>query len=102
MAEYVVHINNIEDLPDCKEVTLFIQDLAPGIRKYDGQVVKAITYSSEDKIPGADLVWMRSLVGTWLDDKPRVMKVIERLGDSVPGRPILGEGNYRQFASPIQ
>ena len=90
MAEYVTRVKNLNDLKDGQEVELFIQDLTPGPRKYDGQRVKAIVYSSPDKIPGGDVLRLRSALGRPYD-KPWGMKITQRLELGLPGRPWLGK-----------
>lgn len=84
--EYVTHAQKLRDLRDGQEITFFVQDLTPGPRKYDGQIVKAVIYSSKDKLPDGDVLWIRSSLGA-LQPKPWAMKIVERLGETLPGRP---------------
>jgi hypothetical protein len=86
MTEYVTRIKSINDLKDGKEAQLFIQDLTPGPGKYDGEIVKAIVYSSPDKAPGGDILWLRSVLGRAYDE-PWGIEIKQRLGLAIPGRP---------------
>lgn len=85
--EYAVFVENIEkDLPENKEVVITISDLAPGPRKYENRVVKAIISKSPDKLPGRDTLWVRSWTGVLYPD-PRTIKIVEELGRTVSGIP---------------
>jgi len=86
LSEYVAIVSNIKDLKDGQTVELFVQDLTPGPRKYNGEVVKAVVYLSPDRLPGGDILWLRSPLGR-LYDKPYAMRITRRLGVAVPGRP---------------
>ncbi len=86
MIEYVTRVRNLGDLKEGQEVELFLQDLTPGPRKYDGEIVKAIVSSSPDKISGGDVLWVRSVLGRPYD-KPWGIKITQRLGLAIPGRP---------------
>ncbi|MFC1906505.1 phenylphosphate carboxylase subunit gamma [Chloroflexota bacterium] len=86
MAEYVTKLRNLGDLQDGANLELFIQDLAPGPRKYDGERVKAVVSSSIDDTPSGDVLWVRSALGR-MQDKRWGLKITERLGVAMPGRP---------------
>ena len=86
MTEYVTRVKSINDLKDGQEVQLFVQDLTPGPRKYDGEIVKATVYSSPDKASGGDTLWLRSALGRAYD-KPWGIKITQKLGLAIPGRP---------------
>jgi len=86
MTEYVARVQSLSSLKDGEEVELFIQDLTPGPGKYAGEIVKAIVASSPDKLPGADILWLRSVLGRPYE-KPWAMKITRRLGVTIPGRP---------------
>ena len=86
MTEYVTRVRSLSDLKDGREVELFIQDLTPGPRKYDGEIVKAMVYSSPDRLPGGDRLWLRSALGRPYD-KPWAIRITQRLGLAVMGRP---------------
>jgi len=78
MTEYVTRVRDLSDLKDGQET--------PGPRKYDGEIVKAIVSSSPDKIAGGDVLWLRSVLGRPYD-KPWTIKITQRLGLAIPGRP---------------
>ena len=87
--EYSTFVGIPEKLPEGQEIKLAIKDLTPGPRKYDCRIVKAIVSSSPDKMEGADVLWLRSLVGIMFP-KPWAIKIVEELGDSVPRPPYQG------------
>jgi hypothetical protein len=84
MKEYQTFVEHLDELPEGKELILGIQDLTPGRRKYDRQIVKAKIYM--DKAPGAEVLWLRTLAGA-LHPKPWAIKIVESLGASLPGYP---------------
>lgn len=86
MKEYQAHIANVSRIQDAQEVELLLQDLTPGPRKYDGEIVTALIYRSTDKLPDGDILWVRSPLGV-LNPKPWAIKIVDRIGESVPGRP---------------
>ncbi len=87
--EYSTFVSDPEILPEGKEIKLAIKDLAPGPRKYDCRIVKAIVSSSPDGIEGGDVLWLRSLVGVQFP-RPWSIKIVEELGDSIPRSPYQG------------
>ncbi len=84
--EYLTFMDNPEELPVGPEIELSIRDLTPGRRKYDGHNVRAIVADSPDKLPGGDILWIRSLVGI-LYPEPYAIKIIEELDEYIPKRP---------------
>ena len=88
MTEYVTKVKNLAELKDGDEVGLFIQDLTPGPRKYNGERVKAIIAHSPDKLPGGngDVLYFQSVLGRTYD-KPWVMRITKKLELATPGRP---------------
>ncbi len=86
MTEYITRVKSLTDLKEGEEIELFIQDLTPGPRKYDAQIVKAVVSSSPDKIPGGDVLWVRSPLGK-LYEKPWGIKITQKLELAMPGRP---------------
>jgi len=84
--EYEVFIRNIDELTEGQEVELTIRDLTPGPRKYECRVVKAIVYSSLDKLPDGDILRVRSWTGI-MYPQPKVMKIVKEVGVIVPGIP---------------
>ena len=87
--EYVTFVNNLDDIPEGKEVQLVIKDLTPGPRKYDNRIVRAIVRSSSDKAPDEDVLWLRSSTGL-LYPKPRVMKIMGEVSEVMIGFPPYG------------
>ena len=69
----------IDDFKEGEEIELNIKDLTPGPGKYDSRIVKAILYSSPEKLPDGDIVWLRSRSG-FLHPKPWAMKITRELG----------------------
>lgn len=88
MAEYVTRVKNFSQLKDGDEVELFIQDLTPGPRKYNGERVKAVIAHSPDKLPGGDgdVLYFESALGRSYG-KPWVMRITRKLELATPGRP---------------
>lgn len=85
--EYSTTVNRFNDLPDGGEIELLIKDLTPGPQKYDAKKVLAKVASSPDKIPGGDVLWLRSMVGNKLE-KPWTIKIIKQLeDDTIHGPP---------------
>ena len=87
--EYVTFVSSLEDLAEGRESELFIRDLTPGPRKYNGKLVKAIMSSAPEQLPDGDILWVRSVVGV-LYPQPWTIKVIEELGAWIPGHPHQG------------
>ena len=86
MTEYFTIVRDIKELKEGEEIELFVQDLTPGRRKYRGQMVKAEVSSLPGKLPGGDVLWLRSMLGRRYH-KPWAIKITERLGVALPGRP---------------
>ena len=76
----------IDNPVEGEETELNIKELAPGPHKYDSRMVKAILYSSPDKLPDGDTLWVRSRNG-FLHPSPWVMKITEELGPFIPQPP---------------
>ena len=87
--EYSTFVGDPQALPEGKEIKLAIKDLTPSPRKYDCRIVKAIVSSSLDKPEGADVLWLKSLVGKSFA-KPWAIKIVEELGDAIPRPPHQG------------
>jgi len=83
--EYLTYVRRFADL---KEDTrkIFIKDLTPGPKKYNTRLVKAEIYFNYNESKGMDKLWIRSETGV-LDPQPKGIKILEELGDHVPGRP---------------
>ena len=87
VREYEVFVESIEEeLPEGQEVQLTIKDLAPGPRKYENRIVKAIVYSSPNKLPDGDILRVRSWTGR-LYPQPKVMKIVKEVGEVLSGPP---------------
>ena len=84
--EWVIFVSQMEDLADDKESVLTIRDLSPGPRKYNAKVVRARVSSRSETIPDGDVLWVRSWIGH-LHPKPWGIKIIEEVGDYIPGIP---------------
>ncbi len=88
MTEYVTKVKKFAELKDGDEMGLFIQDLTPGPRKYNGERVKAIIAHAPEKLPGGDgdVVYFQSVLGRSYG-KPWVMRITRKLDLAAPGRP---------------
>lgn len=88
MTDYVARVKNYHEMKDGDEVELFIQDLSPGPRKYDGQRVRAIVARSSDKLPGGggDRLFLQSVLGRPYGE-PWFMRITRKLDLGIPGRP---------------
>ena len=84
--EYQSFVRNPENLPEGQEIELTIKALTPGRQKYDARIVKAIVSSSPDKLPGGDILWLRSLVGV-LHPQPWAIKIMQELGEYMHSPP---------------
>ena len=87
VKEYEVFVRSIEEeLIEGQETGLTIKDLTRGPRKYENRVVKAIVSSSPGKLPGSDLLRVRSWTGR-LYPEPWAIKIVEELGEVLAGVP---------------
>ena len=68
-----VFVRDVEELREGKEIEILIRDR----NTYSNRKVKAIASSS--KKPGAEPLWVRSLVGHLLFEKPWSIKIIKEL-----------------------
>jgi len=84
--EYQAFYRDIGQLTDGTEVELNIMDLTPGPRKYDSRLVKAVLFSSPERLPEGDTLWLRSYAGL-LHSRPWTMKITQELGESIPVPP---------------
>ncbi len=83
--EYAAFVRRLADLAE-GEQTLFIKDLTPGPRKYDTKLVRAELSRHPNKMPGGDVLWIRSETG-YLHGEPWAIKILEELPPYVPGQP---------------
>ena len=84
--EFMTFVRDLSELVENKEISLAIRDLAPGPRKYDCKIVKAILASSPDKLPDGDVLQVWSWTGV-RHPEPWAIKVVAELGETLPGRP---------------
>ncbi len=85
--EYLVFVEDMKkELVEGRELLLTIKDLTPGKRKYENRVVKAIVSSSPDKLPGSDILRVRSWTGV-LYPQPWAIKIVEEAGEVLQGIP---------------
>jgi hypothetical protein len=84
--KYLAWVKDLNELPQGEEIQLTIRDLTPGQRKYEARNVRAILYSSPEKLPDGDILRFRSPVGVLLPDS-WVIKITEELGEYLPGTP---------------
>lgn len=84
--DYECFVRRHEDLQEGQEVVLTLRDLSPGLRKYDARIARVTVSRSPDALEHWDKLWVRSAVGV-KDPQPWGIKVLEELGDSLPGRP---------------
>jgi hypothetical protein len=84
--EFMAFVKDLSELTEGKEIALAIRDLAPGPRKYDCKIVKAVVASSPEKLPEGDVLRIRSWTGV-LHPKPWAIKILAELDETLPGRP---------------
>ena len=82
-SEYSTFVETLEELPEGQEVELYVKDLTPGIAKYDTRYVRAIVSRNPDKLPGADILWIRFSMGV-LHPKPWAIEIVRELGEYKP------------------
>ncbi len=84
--EYECFVRRLKELQEDRQVVLTLRDLSPGRRKYQARIVRAVLSRSPDALSGWDKLWVRSAVGV-KDPQPWRIKIVEELGDSLPGKP---------------
>lgn len=84
--EFQIFTPDIKNLVENKEIQLTIKDLNPGTSKYGAKIVKAILNSDPTKLPGGDLLHIRSWIGA-LYPQVWAIKIIEELDETEPGIP---------------
>ena len=89
--EYITWLVNTERLAEGQKIELSIRNLTPGKRKCDGRNVKAIVYSSLDKLPEGDILWIRSGTGA-LHSQPWAIKITGELAEFLSLSPFDYEG----------
>lgn len=84
---YVIFVEDVKsELPEDRELILTIKDLAPGPRKYNNRVVKALVARAPDKLPGASPLTVRSWTGRIIS-RSYFIKVLAELAPTLPGTP---------------
>ena len=76
--EYDTFVDDLSQLKEGEEIELQIRDLAT----YETKKVKVIIASSQEKLPGADILWLRFTRGLLRED-PWAIKIIEELGGPI-------------------
>lgn len=72
---YEVFVRSLEELAEGKEIEMQIRDCQTA----EVKVVKAILFPPGEEVPEGETVWIRSLVGHLLDERPWRMKVTQVL-----------------------
>jgi hypothetical protein len=75
--EYLTFVTNLNELPEGKEVNLFVKDLKPGQRKYATRYVKATV--SRSPAGRSDKLWVRFHNGA-LHPEPLGIRIVSELG----------------------
>ena len=86
MTEYLGWIRSFSDAKDGQEIELLVQNLTPGPRKYESQIVRALVSTSRESMPEGDVLWLRTALGR-PTGKPWAMKIIKELGVAIKGKP---------------
>lgn len=84
--EYVTWLTHGDKLQEEQEIELTIRYLTSGPHKYDGHNVRAIVASSPEKLPEADILWIRAGNGL-LHPQPWAIKIIGELGKFLSRNP---------------
>ena len=85
MKEYSVFVEDVKkELVEEKEIVLTVKDLTPGPRKYENRIVKAVVSSDPSKLPGADVLRVRSWTGM-LYPEPWAIKIVDEMGELLAG-----------------
>lgn len=84
--QFMTFVKDMNELVEDVELALAVRDLAPGRRKYDCKIVKAILVSSPRKLPDGDILWIRSWTGV-LYPEPWAIKIMASLDETLHGRP---------------
>ena len=84
--EYIAFVEDPEGLPKEEQICLIIRDLTPGPRKYDARFVKAVLYSSAERLPDSDTLFLSSLSGRAYPHALAI-RVLEYLGEYIHGSP---------------
>lgn len=91
--EYQAFIEDLTELAEGKELLLNIKDLTPGKQKYNSRLVKARLFSSPERLPEGDTLWLRGANGLLLHPNPWVMKISQEMGEYLPLAPYSDVGD---------
>jgi hypothetical protein len=72
--EYDTFVETLDDLKEGEEIELTIRDL----ETYEAKKVKAVVFSSKEKLPDGDTLWIRFSRGT-PHKEPWAIKITEEL-----------------------
>ena len=72
---YEIFVKNFEELEEDKELEKEIRDA----QTYEIRNVKALFSSSPKKLPDGEDLWVRSLIGHLIDEKPWRIKIISEV-----------------------
>ena len=88
MGEYVTFVQNLDILPQGKEIELTIKDLTYSTRKYNATRVKAVLHRERptENESDYDVLRIRSATG-FLYPEPWFMKITEELDEFIPRPP---------------
>ena len=75
--EYDTFVVNLTDIPEGLEIELNVRDC----ETYEPRAVKAIVWSSRDKLPEGDTLWVRLSRGQPATKDPWVIQITQDLGD---------------------
>jgi hypothetical protein len=75
--DYDTFVMTLTDIQEGKEIELNIRDC----ETYEPRVVKAIVWSSKERLPEGDRLWVRLSRGQPATKEPWAMQIIEDLGD---------------------
>jgi hypothetical protein len=77
-GEYLTFVKTLRELAEDRLIELMVADLSPGPHKYCYKRVRARVARSADKLPGADILWVRYYSGN-LHPQPYVIKIEDTL-----------------------
>ena len=72
---YEICVQNFGELEEGKELEKEIRDA----QTYEIKTVKALFSSSPEKLPDSEDLWVRSLIGHMLNEKPWKIKIISEV-----------------------
>ena len=75
--EYDTFVANVTDIQEGQEIELNIRDC----ETYEPRAVKAVVWSSAERLPAGDRLWVRLSRGQVATKEPWAIQIIEDLGD---------------------